>query len=151
MKVLLKKDVSGLGKAGEIVNVKDGYGGFLIRTGVAEACTEAVLKKIESEKRLRESLEVSKKQKAEKLKAQIESIGLITFEKSSSKEGKIFGSVSSIEVLEALKKHGIQLEKHMILMEHIKEIGVHPVKIKLYPGVEANLKIKVIPKEIGTH
>ncbi|MGB9823884.1 MAG: 50S ribosomal protein L9 [Candidatus Hydrothermia bacterium] len=151
MKVLLKRDIAGLGKAGDVVNVKDGYGSFLVRQGIAEICTESILKKIENEKRVREALESSKKQRAERLKAQIESIGTLTFEKSSSKEGKIFGSVSSIEVLEALKKHGIQLEKHMILMDHIKEIGVHPVKIKLYPGVEANLKIKVIPKEIGTH
>lgn len=150
MKVLLKKDIFGLGKAGEIVNVKDGYGNYLIRTGSAELCTEALLRKLENEKKLKDSLENAKKKKALELKALIENIGELVFEKSSSKEGKIFGSVSSIEVMEELKRRGITVEKNMILMDHIKEVGTHPVKIKLFPGIDATLKIRVIPKEIGT-
>ncbi|MEO0257956.1 MAG: 50S ribosomal protein L9 [candidate division WOR-3 bacterium] len=150
MRILLKKDIFGLGKAGEIVNVKDGYGNYLIRTGSAELCTDALLRKIENEKKLKNSIESVKKKKALELKTLIENIGELVFEKSSSKEGKIFGSVSSIEVMEELKKKGITVEKGMILMDHIKEVGIHPVKIKLFPGIEATLKIRVIPKEIGT-
>lgn len=150
MKILLKRDILGLGKAGEIVNVKDGYGNYLIRTGSAELCTDAILRKLENEKKLRDSLESARKKRAQELKNLIENIGVLVFQKSSSKEGKIFGSVSSIEVMEELKKRGITVEKNMILMDHIKEVGIHPVKIKLFPGIEATVKIKVIPKEIGT-
>jgi large subunit ribosomal protein L9 len=152
MKVYLLKDVPKVGKAGEIVDVNDGYArNFLIRNHLAELLTDSLLRKIQSEKKLLESKEQSQKSRAEKLKNQIESLDTIVFEKTSSREGKIFGSVSSIEVMEELKKRGISVEKGMIHMEHIKETGVHPVKIKLYPGVEAILKVKIISKEIGTH
>ncbi len=152
MKVFLLKDVPKLGKAGEIVNVSDGYAkNYLFKLGLAEPLTDSLLRKIESEKKLEESKKLNLKSKAEKLKNQIENLGEIVFEKTSSKDGKIFGSVSSIEVLEALNKRGIHIEKQMIQMEHIKELGPHIVKIKLYQGVEANLKIRVVPKESGTH
>jgi large subunit ribosomal protein L9 len=151
MKVYLLKDVPKVGKAGEIVEVSDGFArNYLIKNGLAEIVTESLIKKLESEKRLAKSKVEHQKTKAEEIKRKIESIPEIVFEKASSKEGKIFGSVSSIEVMEELKKHGIHVEKQMIQMEHIKEIGTHNVKIKLYPGVEANLKIRVVPKEIAS-
>ena len=151
MKVYLLKDVPKVGKAGEIVEVSDGFArNYLIKNGLAEIVTESLIKKLESEKRLAKSKVEHQKTKAEEIKRKIESIPEIVFEKASSKEGKIFGSVSSIEVMEELKKHGIHVEKQMIQMEHIKEIGTHSVKIKLYPGVEANLKIRVVPKEIAS-
>jgi len=151
MKVYLLKDVPKVGKAGEIVEVSDGFArNYLIKNGLAEIATESLIKKLESEKRLAKSKVEHQKTKAEEIKRKIESIPEIVFEKASSKEGKIFGSVSSIEVMEELKKHGIHVEKQMIQMEHIKEIGTHNVKIKLYPGVEANLKIRVVPKEIAS-
>ncbi|MEO0238320.1 MAG: 50S ribosomal protein L9 [candidate division WOR-3 bacterium] len=151
MKVYLLKDVPKVGKAGEIVEVSDGFArNYLIKNGLAEIATESLIRKLESEKRLAKSKVEHQKTKAEEIKRKIESIPEIVFEKSSSKEGKIFGSVSSIEVMEELKKHGIHVEKQMIQMEHIKEIGAHNVKIKLYPGVEANLKIRVVPKEIAS-
>jgi len=151
MKVYLLKDVPKVGKAGEIVEVSDGFArNYLIKNGLAEIATESLIKKLESEKRLAKSKVEHQKTKAEEIKRKIESIPEIVFEKASSKEGKIFGSVSSIEVMEELKKHGIYVEKQMIQMEHIKEIGTHNVKIKLYSGVEANLKIRVVPKEIAS-
>jgi large subunit ribosomal protein L9 len=151
MKVYLLKDVPKVGKAGEIVEVSDGFArNYLIKNGLAEIVTESLIKKLESEKRLAKSKVEHQKTKAEEIKRKIESIPEIVFEKASSKEGKIFGSVSSIEVMEELKKHGIHVEKQMIQMEHIKEIGTHNVKIKLYSGVEANLKIRVVPKEIAS-
>lgn len=152
MKVFLLRDVPKVGRAGDIVEVNDGYArNFLIKNGFAEVATYSVIRKVENEKRLAKSRENSKKGKAELLKAEIENIGEVVFEKSSSKEGKIFGSVSSIEVMEELKKRGISVEKGMIHMDHIKEAGTHEIKIKLYPGVEATLQIRVVPKEIGTH
>lgn len=151
MKVYLLKDVPKVGKAGEIVEVSDGFArNYLIKNGLAEIATESLIRKLESEKRLAKSKVEHQKTKAEEIKRKIESIPEIVFEKASSKEGKIFGSVSSIEVMEELKKHGIHVEKQMIQMEHIKEIGTHNVKIKLHPGVEANLKIRVVPKEIAS-
>ncbi len=151
MKVYLLKDVPKVGKAGEIVEVSDGFArNYLIKNGLAEIATESLIKKLESEKRLAKSKVEHQKTKAEEIKRKIESIPEIVFEKSSSIKGRIFGSVSSIEVMEELKKHGIHVEKQMIQMEHIKEIGTHNVKIKLYPGVEANLKIRVVPKEIAS-
>jgi large subunit ribosomal protein L9 len=151
MKVYLLKDVPKVGKAGEIVEVSDGFArNYLIKNGLAEIVTESLIKKLESEKRLAKSKVEHQKTKAEEIKRKIESIPEIVFEKASSKEGKIFGSVSSIEVMGELKKHGIHVEKQMIQMEHIKEIGTHNVKIKLYSGVEANLKIRVVPKEIAS-
>ena len=152
MKVYLLRDVPKVGKAGEIVDVSDGFArNYLIKNGLAEIVTESLIKRLESEKRLLKSKREHQKSKAEELKKRIESIPELVFEKASSKEGKIFGSVSSIEIMEELKKRGIHVEKQMIHMEHIKEVGIHNVKIKLYPGVEANLKIKVVPKEIAAH
>ncbi|MDI6851003.1 MAG: 50S ribosomal protein L9 [bacterium] len=152
MKVYLLKDVPKVGKAGEIVDVSDGFArNYLIKNGLAEVATDSLIKRLESEKRLLKSKIEHQKSKAEEIKKKIESLPELIFEKSSSKEGKIFGSVSSIEVMEELKKRGIHVEKQMIQMEHIKDIGIHNVKIKLFPGIEANLKIKILPKEIATH
>jgi len=151
MKVVLKKDIPSLGKSGDIVNVKDGYGNYLVKNGFAEICSESILRKLENERKVKDSVEKSKREKAIKLKEKIESLKELVFEKASSKDGKIFGSVSNIEVMEELKKRGILVERHMIEMPHIKEVGVHTVKIKLYPGVEANLAVKIIPRDIGSH
>ena len=147
MKVILLKDFPKLGKAGDIVNVKDGYAtNYLIPQEIAIPATPKNLKMIEKIKEFNRSKAEKEKIRALKLKEKLEEIGELEFKRKAGEGGKLFGAVSSIDVLNELKNKNIELKKGMIIMEALKELGEYSIRIKLHPEIESNLKIKIVPE-----
>lgn len=144
MKVLLIKDVKSLGKAGEIKEVKDGYGqNFLIAKGFAKPATNEVLRQYEAaKKREAEKLEYETSQ-ANKLKAELESTTIVVRSKLGA-NGALFGSVTKDEISNALKEKSFNIDKKMIDSEHIKATGIYDVVAKLGNGINATFKLEVV-------
>lgn len=145
MKVILKQDVHNLGKKNEMVNANDGYAkNFLIPKGLAmEANASAV-----NEMQMRQNAEKSKKENelnsAKKLQDRIKGVSL-TFISKSGDNGKLFGSITSKDISEKLKKtYKVTVDKRKIIMpEAIKSVGTHEIEIKLHAGVSSILKVIV--------
>lgn len=145
MEVILKENVANLGKAGDIVKVKDGYArNFLIPKGQAIPATDGNIKALQEQikKKLKE-----KNMKEENLKSLLEKIkGVeLTIKKLAAEDNKLFGSVSEMDIVEGLKNLGIEIEKNNVILDkHIKEPGEFLIKIKLKEGFETNIKVKII-------
>ena len=146
MKVLLIKDVKGLGKVGEVKEVKDGYGqNFLIGKGLAKAATNEVLKKHASAERRKAESEA---QEIEDLKALAEKLDKlkVTISKKLGNTGHLFGSVTKDEIAHALKdQHGIEIDKkHINHKEAIKMTGSHDLDFKLGHAMHATIHLEVV-------
>lgn len=145
MKVILIKDVKGLGKAGDLVNSKDGYArNYLFPKNLAIEATEANLKKLE-EKKSQEAAKIAQEQKeAQELKVKIEKL-TVEIKAKGGTGGKLFGSITSADISNELKKqHKIDIDKRKIeLKENIKSVGLTEVEVKLYTEISAKLKVNV--------
>ena len=149
MKVLLKEDVKNQGKKGEIINVSDGYArNFLFPRKLAVVADA----KAENEVKMKKEAEIHKieyeKQKAKELGEKLSQITL-KITSTASPDGKLYGSVTSSGIAEALKaQENIDIDKRKILLdEHIKSFGTYVVDIKVYPEITANLTVVVTNKE----
>ena len=148
MKIILKEDLEKLGKAGDVVQAKDGYArNFLVPRNLAVVATKgslASIEKILKEKQLREN---KRKKEALALKDKVEGISC-TAEVLVGEEDKVFGSVTAIEISRMLKDKGFFIDKRSIEMEEpIKALGVFSVPVRLHPEVTASLKLWVVKKE----
>ncbi len=147
MKVIMLTDVKKVGKKGEIVEVADGYGrNFLIRGGYAVQATEGS-KKVLDQQKVQEALnEQEKKMKAEETAKRLENIALRFYVKSG-KEGRVFGSVSTKQIVEELRKHEIHVDKRKILdTSPVSSLGVTKVRIELYKDVIGTINVHVLEK-----
>jgi large subunit ribosomal protein L9 len=145
MQVILLENVPSLGKAGDLVKVSDGYGrNYLIPKKMAILATEKSLKMVEHQKReVQRRVEKSKKD-AEKMAQQIQNLSC-TFTRTVGESGKLFGSITSMDIENYLKENGIDVDRKKIVMEEpIKNVGMFTVPIKLSAEVTAQLKIWVI-------
>jgi large subunit ribosomal protein L9 len=145
MQVILLENVPSLGKAGDLVKVSDGYGrNYLIPQKKALLATEKSLKVIEHQKRqVQQRMEKTKKD-AEKMAQQIEKLSC-TFTKAVGEGGKVFGSVTSMDIENFLKENGMEVDRKKISLEEpIKNLGMFTVPIRLHPEVAANLKVWVV-------
>ncbi|SHE50794.1 50S ribosomal protein L9 [Caloramator proteoclasticus] len=148
MKVILKADIKGVGKKDEVINVSDGYArNFLFPKKLAVEATEGNLRVLEEQK----AKEAEKKR--EEIKAAQElakKLSTLTVEVAVKvgDNGKIFGSVTSKDIADALKKqHNIDIDKKKIdLPEAIKIAGVYTVDVKVYPEVTGKLKVSILQK-----
>lgn len=145
MKVILLEDVPSLGKAGDLVKISDGYGrNYLIPQKKAVIATEKSLKVIEHQKRLIQQRMEKAKKDAEKLGQQIKNLSC-TFAKTVGESGKLFGSVTSMDIENYLKENGIKIDRKKIFLEEpIKNLGMSNVPIKLHPEVTTHLKVWVV-------
>lgn len=145
MKVLLIKDVKALGKAGEIKEVKDGYGNnFLIGKGFAKAATPDVLRQYEAaQKRKAEELQYEIAN-LEKLRDELAKVSVV-IKKPLGANGSLFGAVTKDEIAHELEsKHRLIIDKKAIDTDgHIKSTGIYNVDVKLRHGVKAALKVQV--------
>jgi len=143
MKILLIKDVKGLGKAGEIKNAKDGYArNFLIPKGFAKVATDEVVKEWqEVQKRKEEELQ-KELAKLNEIKNEIENITLNIKHKLGA-NGQLYGAITNKEVAEHLKQYGIDIDKKHIELKQIKTVGEYSVDVKLGHGIHAQLKLIV--------
>ena len=147
MKVILKEDVEKLGKCGEVVVVKDGFGrNYLIPRNLAIPATKGNLRAIDQVTKQKELRENKKTRADEKLKIQIEKTSC-TAEVQVGEEDKIFGSVTPQDISELLKEKGFDIDKRVIEIEEaIKALGVYTIPIKVSKDVVANLKLWVVKK-----
>ncbi|MFP4162988.1 MAG: 50S ribosomal protein L9 [Chitinispirillaceae bacterium] len=148
MEVVLKKDYQNLGKAMDIVSVKNGYArNYLIPQGIADIATEGNKKQIAELKRLSEKREELQLSEARELAKKIEQTPC-TIPVKVGEEEKIYGSVSAQDISEFLKKEGFGVEKRQVaLQEPIKKLGVYTVDINLFRDVSAKLKVWVVKEE----
>ncbi len=145
MKVILKKKVKGLGNLGSIVEVKDGFArNYLFPRELAIAHSKEGLKVIEVEKKKTEGLIKKRKQDALDLAEKLKSISC-TVKVKAGEEDKLFGSVTTADIAQALKSEGIDIDKKDILLEeNIKSLGVYQVFIKLHPEVKGEVRVWVV-------
>ncbi len=142
--IILKEKVDGLGTIGDLVAVKPGYArNYLVPKGLAMVASERNIKELEHQKRqMSRKLEKATKD-AEAIKARIEKV-TCEFTQRASEEGKLFGSVTSMDLEEKIQGAGIEIDRKKIqLAESIKSLGEHVVNIKLDAGVVAELKVIV--------
>ena len=146
MEIILKQDVENLGHRDDIVNVKPGYGrNYLIPQGYAILATETA-KKIHAENmKQRAHKEAKLREEAEDLAAKMEGLELTIATKTSS-TGKIFGSINTIMLAEALATKGFEIDRKNILMKDksIKEVGKYNAAVRLYKNIKANFSFNVI-------
>jgi len=148
MEVILLKDVSSLGKAGTIVNVSDGYArNFLIPRNLAVVATEGNKKRIEEIKKTEAKRREKILRDAEAIKQVLEG-KTVTIHAEVGELGKLFGSVTSSDIVEALRKEGIEIDKKMIeLPEPIKAPGEYTVPVKLSSAIQCSLKVVIEKKK----
>lgn len=144
MKVILKQDVKGHGKAGDLVSVSDGYArNFLFPRGLAIVADAQAMNEFRNKEESVKYHTAVEKQKAEDAAALLKGQGL-TVHAKAGQNGKLFGSVTSKEVAEELnRRFSLQLDKRKIVMDDIKAFGAYPVEIKLHPGVVAKITVTV--------
>jgi large subunit ribosomal protein L9 len=145
MKVILREDVKSLGRAGEVVNVSDGYArNYLFPKQFATEANTKNLKEFEHNKKV--ILD-----KAAKVKASIKSIAdqmssvSLTIKAKSGEDDKLFGSVTNMDIAEALAAQGYDIDKKKIIMdEPIKRLGEYSVTVKLHPDFSTEVKVHVV-------
>ncbi len=145
MEVILRENVEGLGKRGDIVRVKDGYArNYLIPRRLAVPVTPGNIKQIELEKKNWAIKHQKEIEAAEAIKDIIEKI-TITVTKKAGENNQLFGSVTAQDIADALAKEKVEIDKKKIeLPEQIKELGTFPVKIKLHPEITVETKVYVV-------
>lgn len=148
MKVILNQDVKKLGIKGQVLEVSDGYGrNYLIPQGLAEEATKTRLKEIEEKSVKDEKRKNTEKDNAEALKSKLHGQRVQIKVKTGSGD-RLFGAVTAKEIAEILQqKYGIAIDKKKIeTSEPIKHLGNYTIKIKIYPSVQAELKLVVAPE-----
>lgn len=147
MKLILIQDVDKLGKAGDVVNVKQGYArNFLLPNNKAKAATAGNMKLLDARKKKDEAEEQRKVEAARAVANRLSNLSL-TITMEAGEEDKLFGSVTTEIISERLKEEGIEIDKKDITVdEHIKKLGVYQVSAKVHPLVKASLRIWIVKK-----
>ncbi len=145
MKVILIEDLPSLGKAGDVVQVAEGYGrNFLIPKKKALEAIPANLRRLEQQRDSFLSKATKEKQKAVELAAKIEELPC-TLARPAGESEKLFGSVTAMDLQKVLEEQGISLDRRKIhLPSPIKAIGTYTIPVKLHPDVTAQLKVNVV-------
>ncbi len=144
MEVILRQDVDELGLEGDIVNVAKGYArNYLVPQSMALEATEHNRKALELQRKKIELNRLKYKEDAEKVKAAMEEV-VVTFSQKAGEEGKLYGSVTSMDIASQLKNQGIDIDRRKIVMEKpIKTLGEFEIQLKIYPEVSATMKVVV--------
>jgi len=147
MQVILREDVKALGQMGVVVNVKEGYArNFLIPKGLAVEANVNNIKALEHEKRKIQERAKKLRTGAEGLAATISETTL-TIKAKAGEEEKLFGSVTAMDIAEALKTAGLEVDKKKIVLdEPIRRLGNYTVSVKIHSDVSAQLNIQVVPE-----
>ena len=144
MKIILKKDVHGLGEAGDVVNVKTGYAlNYLVPQGYATVGTESALKQHAETLRQRAHKEAKLVADAQALAAKASAVEIKIAAKVGD-NGKLYGGITAAQVAEILAAAGVEIDKRNIELPEIKAVGEFEAKAKCYKGVYADLKVEVV-------
>jgi len=146
MRVILLKDVPCQGKRGDIINVAEGYArNYLIPRGLASEASEGKLKELAERRKASALKEEKLRKEAVELAARLENLTVVIRTKAGE-GGRLFGSVNNKDVADALAdQHKITLDKKKIVVkEPIKQVGTYSVLAKIYPSVQAEIKVEVV-------
>ena len=148
MKVLLKETISSLGIIGSEVNVADGYArNYLLPQGKAVPATVQQRKILEQEKAKFELQIAKEKEFAQEMANRLEAV-MVTIASKVHEGDKLYGSVTVRDIIDALKKQDVEVEKRMVLLtEPIKSIGTFKVPIRVYQGIKPEITVEVVPEE----
>ena len=143
MKIILIKDVKKQGKSGDILEVKDGYGTFLINKGDAVLATSNSVNRLDRENKEKEIKENNLIKDCEALKKKLENLK-ISFKVKTGDHDRVFGSISAKQIVEELKNKGYNIDKKQVKINNtISSLGFHNVDIELHKKVLANIKIEL--------
>lgn len=144
MRVILREEVYNLGKGGEVVTVRDGYGrNYLLPKGLAIAATEKNVKQLAHERRVIAERNAKLAKDSQAIADKLAKLN-ITIERQAGDGGKLFGSVSTRDIDEAVRALGVTIDRKKIVIEHpIKSVGDYTLDVKLSQGVVAKLKVKI--------
>ncbi len=148
MKVLLRSDVHGLGRRGDIVTVKSGYArNFLLPSGAALVASTSTETQAALMRKARDVHDAKSREAAEAQKALIEQ-STLTIAARASANGRLFGSIGETDIVNAIRTAtGISLDRHAIFLgEHLKEVGNATATATLFDGVTANVNVEVVAK-----
>ena len=145
MDIILKKDVANLGHADDVVKVKTGYAmNYLIPQGFAIAATPSALKQHEETLRQRAHKEAKKVAEAEAAAAKINEL-TVKVSAKVSENGKIYGSVTTAQLAEALVAAGVEVDKKDItILSEVKELGNYEAEVKCYKAIKGTFKVEVV-------
>jgi large subunit ribosomal protein L9 len=145
MKVILKDDIKNLGNMGQVVNVADGYArNYLVPRGLALEANTKNIKSLEHEKRIIGEKAKKIKNSAQELSDKISTVTLV-IKANAGEEGKLFGSVTTMDIAEALKNEGIDIDKKRIsLDEPIKRLGTYSVSLRLHSEISTQVNVQVV-------
>ena len=146
IEVILREDVKDLGRAGALVKVKPGYArNFLLPRGLAYEATAGNKKRIEGEQKARATRATQDRSEAEALAGKLGGVSIRL--KAKAGEGdKLFGSITTQDLAQALADQGFPVDKRKIELDHpIKQLGAHTVSIRLHPDVHAEVRVTVEP------
>jgi large subunit ribosomal protein L9 len=144
MKLILREDVENLGKGGELVEVRPGYGrNFLIPRGLAVLANAKNVRELDHQKKVAEAKAAKLKQSAEAVAKRLAETP-VTLTRKVGEQDKLYGSVTALDIVEALAARGLQIDRRSIdLAEPIKTVGDHEVPVKLHREVIGKAKVKV--------
>jgi large subunit ribosomal protein L9 len=147
MKVILQKDVAHLGTIGDLVKVKDGYGrNYLLPRGLAVLANESNTRQLNHQKRLAQTLAAKQKAVAEAYAKTINSTP-VAFKLEAGEDEKLFGSVTSRDIAEALLAKGVEVDRRKMTIDGaLKEIGSFEIPVELGSGVTANIRVLIEKK-----
>jgi large subunit ribosomal protein L9 len=145
IEVILREDIKTLGRAGDMVRVKPGYArNYLLPQGLAYEATEGNKKRIAAETRVRAARNQAEQGEAERAAAALREVTL-TLSGKAGEEGKLFGSITSQDIADALARQGHTVDRRRIELEHpIKTTGTHTVTVRLHPEVHADVRVSVV-------
>jgi large subunit ribosomal protein L9 len=148
MEIILRQDLDNLGYEGDIVDVAKGYArNYLIPKGIAFEATPQNLKALETIRKKIEVKRLKAKEEAEKLKERIAGLTIV-FSQKAGAEGKLYGSVTNIDVAAELEKEGIVIDRRKVVLDKpIKTVGDFEIPIRLYPEVVGSVRVTVNPEE----
>jgi large subunit ribosomal protein L9 len=148
MKVILKRDVKGLGHEGDLKDVKDGYArNFLLPTGAAIVADKGALANWERHRDQREERDRAFRADAEATAEKLRELK-VEIPVKAGERGRLFGAVTSHQIADHINRSGIELDRHALhLREPIKALGDYRIDVRLMPGVEATVSVHVVPAE----
>jgi len=146
MKVILKADVKGQGKKGDLINASDGYAkNFLLPKGLAVVADKSAINELESKKSAAQFHKNQEEMRAKELAEKLEG-KKVTFKAKSGENGKLFGSITAQDVANEIKMQlHLEVDKKKVQLESIKTLGSTEAIVKIYPGVSAKVKVEVLP------
>jgi large subunit ribosomal protein L9 len=146
VQVVLTEDLPNVGNSGQLVRVKPGFArNFLVPRGLAALATKHNVKRIEHEKRTAQKRALKLRGEAEQLAAKLSKVK-VTIQAQAGEEEKLYGSITSRDVEEALIEQGVETDRRKLQMEPIKEIGTSEVTVKIAAGIDATIKVEVVAK-----